>query len=254
VQQARSLVADGVQPGDIVAVALPRSEQLLVVLLAIMRAGAAYLPVELDSPHDRIALVLEDASPTVLIAEQQMHARFTGSYTLLQPECGDALLDGQEPEPDLSTPEGVAYVLYTSGSTGRPKGVEITHRNLGNFLHGMQLQLRPTAKDRFLAVTTVTFDIAGLELYLPLMVGARVVMASSEALHTPRVLARLIRHSGTTHVQATPSLWRVLLSSSETRLDGVHVLVGGEALGAELAARLKSMAARVTQFYGPTES
>ncbi|HEX4582736.1 MAG TPA: amino acid adenylation domain-containing protein, partial [Acidobacteriaceae bacterium] len=254
-RQARLLLANGVQPGDIVAVALPRSEQLLVVLLAIMRAGAAYLPVELDGPNDRIALVLEDASPTVLIAEPQMHARFAGSsFSLLQPECGDALLAEEEREPDLSTPEGVAYVLYTSGSTGRPKGVEITHRNLGNFLHGMERQLRPTARDRFLAVTTVTFDIAGLELYLPLMVGARVVMASSEALHTPRMLARLIRHSGATYVQATPSLWRVLLSSSETRLSDVHALVGGEALSAELAARLKSMAARVTQFYGPTET
>jgi enterobactin synthetase component F len=252
-QQARWLVANGVQPGDIVAVALPRSEQLLVVLLAIMRAGAAYLPVELNSPNDRIALVLDDASPTVLIAEPQVHARFAGSsFTLLQPECGDASLDGLES--DLSLPERVAYVLYTSGSTGRPKGVEITHRNLGNFLHGMQQQLRLTARDRFLAVTTVIFDIAGLELYLPLTVGAYVVMASSEVLQNPRALARLIRHSGVTHVQATPSLWRVLLSSSETRLNGVHALVGGEALSAELAARLKSMAARVTQFYGPTET
>jgi enterobactin synthetase component F len=255
VRQARWLLANGVQPGDIVAVALPRSEQLLVVLLAIMRTGAAYLPVELDSPNDRIALVLDDASPTVLIAELQMHARFTGrDFTLLQPECGDALLEEAPVEPDLSIPERVAYVLYTSGSTGRPKGVEITHRNLGNFLHGMQQQLRLTARDHFLAVTTVIFDIAGLELYLPLTVGAHVVMASSEALHNPRALARLIRHSGVTHVQATPSLWRVLLSSSETRLNGVHALVGGEALSAELAARLKSMAARVTQFYGPTET
>jgi enterobactin synthetase component F len=251
-QQARWLRASGVQPGDIVGVALTRSEQLLVVLLAIMRTGAAYLPVELDNPNDRIALVLDDASPTVLIAEPQMHARFTGSFTLLEPECGHTYEAGLEP--DLSTPEGIAYVLCTSGSTGQPKGVEITHRNLGNFLHSMQQQLRPTAKDRFLAVTTVTFDIAGLELYLPLMAGACVVMASSEALHNPRMLARLIRHSGATHVQATPSLWRVLLSSSETRLDHVHALVGGEALSAELAARLKSMAARVTQFYGPTET
>ncbi|HZD45927.1 MAG TPA: condensation domain-containing protein, partial [Acidobacteriaceae bacterium] len=132
-RQARRLIANGVQPGDIVAVALPRSEQLLVVLLAILRAGAAYLPVELDSPNDRIALVLDDASPTVLIAEPQMHARFAGSsFSLLQPESGDASIDGKEPETDGSTPEGVAYVLYTSGSTGRPKGVEITHRNLGN--------------------------------------------------------------------------------------------------------------------------
>jgi enterobactin synthetase component F len=253
-RQARWLLANGVQPGDIVAVGLPRSEQLLVVLLAIMRTGAAYLPLDLDTPNDRLAMVLEDASPRVLIAEPQMPARFTGTLTLLRPECGDALVDEAQFEPDLSTPEGIAYVLYTSGSTGRPKGVEITHRNLGNFLHGMQRQLRPTAGDRFLAVTTMTFDIAGLELYLPLMAGARVVMANGEAVHNPPALARLIQRSGATHVQATPSLWRVLLSSSETRLDDVHALVGGEVLSAELSARLKNMAARVTQFYGPTET
>jgi enterobactin synthetase component F len=259
VRQARWFVANGVQPGDIVAVALPRSEQLLVVLLAVMRTGASYLPVDTDSPNDRIALVLDDASPKVLVTERQMYARFAGSSaTLLEPEGGDALRSNTLPDEehclDLSTPEGVAYVLYTSGSTGRPKGVEITHRNLGNFLQGMQQQLRPTANDRFLAVTTLTFDIAGLELYLPLMAGARVIMARSEALHNAPELARLIRHSGATHVQATPSLWRVLLSSSESRLDHVHALVGGEALSAELAARLKSMARRVTQFYGPTET
>jgi enterobactin synthetase component F len=259
VQQARWFIANGVLPGDIVAVALPRSEQLLVVLLAVMRTGAAYLPVDTDSPHDRIALVLEDASPKVLITEREMYARFAGgSFMLLEPECGDTLLGDTLPDAergeDLSSPEGVAYVLYTSGSTGRPKGVEITHRNLGNFLHGMQQQLRPTPNDRFVAVTTVIFDIAGLELYLPLMVGALVVMASSEAPHNPLELARLIQHSGATHVQATPSLWRILLSSSETRLDHVHALVGGEALSAELASRLKRMAARVTQFYGPTET
>jgi enterobactin synthetase component F len=260
VRQARLLVANGIQPGDIVAVALPRSEQLLVVLLAVMRAGAAYLPVDSESPNDRIALMLEDASPKVLITERQMYARFAGeSVPLLEPECGDILLrdrliDEEERYPNLSTPERVAYVLYTSGSTGRPKGVEITHRNLGNFLYGMNQQLRPTANDRFLAVTTVTFDIAGLELYLPLMAGARVIMASNEALHNALELARLIRHSGATHVQATPSLWRILLSSSTTKLDHVHALVGGEALSAELAGRLKIMAGRVTQFYGPTET
>jgi enterobactin synthetase component F len=190
-----------------------------------------------------------------VIAERQMHPHFSrGGFTLLQPESLNARLNDRGEEPDLSTPTGTAYVLYTSGSTGRPKGVEITHRNLGNFLLGMQKQLVPTASDRFLAVTTVIFDIAGLELYLPLTVGARVVMASSEAAHNPPMLARLIRNSGATHLQATPSLWRILLASSETTLDGIHVLVGGEALSAELAARLKGMAARITQFYGPTET
>ncbi|MGH8758587.1 MAG: amino acid adenylation domain-containing protein, partial [Burkholderiales bacterium] len=255
VRKARQLIVDGVEPGDIVAVALPRSEQLLVVLLAIMRTGAAYLPIDLDSPLERTALVLDDALPIALIAQPEMHPHFArDGLLLLQPEELDAPLSDGSHEPDLSVPEGTAYVLYTSGSTGRPKGVEVTHRNLGNFLQGMQRQLAPTAHDRFLAVTTVIFDIAGLELYLPLTVGARVVMASSEAVHNPPVLARLIQRSGATHVQATPSLWRILLASPETRLDKVHVLVGGEALSAELAARLKTAAAHVTQFYGPTET
>jgi enterobactin synthetase component F len=255
VRQARQLIASGVESGDIVAVALPRNEQLLIVLLAIMRTGAAYLPIDLESPLERTALVLDDASPIVLIAQSKLHARFASrDVTLLQPEHPDASLITSDEEPDLSTPNGTAYVLYTSGSTGRPKGVEVTHRNLANFLHGMQRELGVTARDRFLAVTTIVFDIAGLELYLPLTVGARVVMASSEAAHNPPSLAQLIQRSGATHMQATPSLWRVLLASAQTKLNDVHVLVGGEALTAELAARLKDMAARVTQLYGPTET
>jgi enterobactin synthetase component F len=255
VRQARQLIASGVKSGDIVAVALPRNEQLLIVLLAIMRTGAAYLPIDLESPLERTALVLDDALPIVLIAESKLHARFANrDVTLLQPEHLDASLITSEEEPDLSTPNATAYVLYTSGSTGRPKGVEVTHRNLANFLHGMQRELDVTARDRFLAVTTIVFDIAGLELYLPLTVGARVVMASSEAAHNPPSLAQLILRSGATHMQATPSLWRVLLASAQTKLNGVHVLVGGEALSAELASRLKVMAPRVTQLYGPTET
>jgi enterobactin synthetase component F len=254
-REARRLLANGVKPGDIVAVALPRSEQLLVVLLAIMRTGAAYLPLDLDSPMERTALVLDDASPVALIAQSKIHERFARTgLRLLQPEAPATLLEGPVEAPDLSMPDATVYVLYTSGSTGRPKGVEITHRNLNNFLQGMRQQLMPTSKDRFLAVTTVIFDIAGLELYLPLMVGARVVIASSEVVHNPPVLAQLIQRSGATHMQATPSLWRILLASSEATLDHVHVLVGGEALSADLAARLKRTAARVTQFYGPTET
>jgi enterobactin synthetase component F len=255
IRQARQLLANGVKPGAIVAVALPRNEQLLLALLAIMRTGAAYLPLDPDGPIERMAQVLDDAFPAALIAEPQMHSHFArDGFTFLEPGHLDAPLSDNAQEPDLSTPQGVAYVLYTSGSTGRPKGVEITHRNLCNLLQGMQRELVPAASDRFLALTNITFDISGLELYLPLTVGACVVMASGGAVRNPPALAKLIRQSGVTHVQATPSLWRVLLACSETNLGDVHVLVGGEALSAELAARLKGMAARVTQFYGPTET
>ena len=255
VRYARQLLAGGIKPGDIVAVALPRSEQLLIVLLAIMRTGAAYLPLDLDGPIERLALMVEEAAPTAVIAPQRMHSRLAGlGVALLQPEHPDAAEAGTAEAPDLSTPEGTAYVLFTSGSTGRPKGVEVTHRNLSNFLHGMQRLLTPRTTDRFLAITNLVFDIAGLELYLPLATGAAVVMAGSDAGRNPTALARLIRQSGPTHIQATPSVWRILLASSETRLGRVHALVGGEPLGAELAARLKTAAARVTQFYGPTET
>jgi enterobactin synthetase component F len=255
VEQARRLIAQGVRPGDIVAVALPRSEKLLIVLLAIVRTGAAYLPLDLDSPMERIATMLEDASPVAIIAEPPLHPQFSACGAALLAPIEAWVMPGEDTEePDLSTPDGIVYVLYTSGSTGRPKGVQVTHRNLANFLRAIQLELQPRAADRYLSVTTPIFDIAALELYLPLTAGARVILADSDVVRHPLLLARLIRRSGATHLQATPSLWRILLSSSEASLDHVHVLVGGEPLSAELAARLHRMAARVTQFYGPTET
>ena len=255
IAQARQLIADGIAPGDIVAVALPRSEQLLIVLLAIMRTGATYLPIDPDGPAERTALLLDDAAPIALIATRAIHERLPmGGGMQLLPEQFDVSVMQSTHEPDLSRPDGVAYVLYTSGSTGRPKGVEVTHANLANFLQGMARLLEPAPGHRYLAVTTVIFDIAGLELYLPLTAGACVVMAAASAAQQPVELAWLIERSGVTHVQATPSLWRILLASEDIRLGNVHAMVGGEALGAELAARLKAAAARVTQFYGPTET
>lgn len=250
VRQARGLIANGIKPGDIVAIALSRSERLLTALLAIMRSGAAYLPLDLDSPRERTALVLEDASPALVIAEGNEFADFrVASLDDLEgATCGDATV------PDFSTPEGRAYLLYTSGSTGRPKGVEIMHRNLSNFFEGMRQQLRPTADSCFLALTAATFDISGLEMFLPLTVGARAVIAPRDAIGNPPALARLVGQCGVTHVQATPSVWRILLASPQMRLEGIHALVGGESLGGDLAALLKARASRVTQFYGPTET
>lgn len=255
VSYAHHLIASGIKPGDRVAVALPRSEQLLIVLLAIMRAGAAYLPLDVNGPAERTVLVLEDALPVALIAPLSFHHRFTeNDFIRLQPDYPHTVVANDVPVPDLSAPDGVVYVLYTSGSTGKPKGVEVTHRNVANFLQGMQFLLNLTASDRFLAITTLIFDIAGLELYLPLKRGACVVIASSETLQSPPALARLIQQSGITHIQSTPSLWRILLANASIQLDNINVLIGGEVLSAELASKLKRRAARVIQCYGPTET
>jgi enterobactin synthetase component F len=255
VQQTRQLIADGVLPGDMVAVMLPHGEQWLIVMLAIMRAGAAYLPLDPDGPPERISMMLDDASPIALVATPELCERFgLGGMLLFHPEDLDVTLQTNPQEPDLSRPDATAYVLYTSGSTGRPKGVEVTHRNLCNLLQGMRQQLALVPGDCFLAIATMVFDIVMLEWFLPLTTGASVVIASGETRRHPSALLRLLQHHRATHMWATPSLWRVLLASPEAHLQHLHVLVGGEALSAELAAQLLQRASRVTQLYGPTET
>jgi enterobactin synthetase component F len=240
-QQARYLIASGVKPGDMVGVVLPRSEQWVITLLGIMRTGAAYLPLDPDGPIVDTIRILDEASPTALVAEPEMHRRCARDGCMpLEPLKLDVPLRHPTPDPDLSSPEALVCVLYTSGSTGRPKGLEVTHRSLCHFLRGMQGEWAPAAGDRFLAAASVTFDVTGLELFLPLTVGASVVMASSRAARHPLGLLKLIRQNHVTHVQAAPSLWQGLLACGEQDLRGVHALVGGEALGAELATRLKS--------------
>jgi enterobactin synthetase component F len=249
---AQQWIDDGLLPGDIVAVAMPRSEQLLTVMLAVLWIGASYLPLDPYAPMERTRLMIDDASPIALVTERAWREKFErGGMLWLDPQ--------PRPEPMPKLPplaqlDGRAYVLYTSGSTGRPKAVEIDHRNLSNFLLGMQHQLRPSASDRFLALTTVSFDIAALELFLPLTVGACVVIADSEVSRDPPALARLIHRQAISVMQATPSLWKVLLAANDAPLSQLHALVGGEALGADLAARLLARTARLTQLYGPTET
>ncbi|WDM67980.1 amino acid adenylation domain-containing protein [Xanthomonas cucurbitae] len=248
---AAQWVADGVRPGDVVAVALPRSEHLLVALLAIMWSGAAYLPLDPESPAARNRQMLNDSGAIALVCEPALCERYLiGGMVWLDPR--PAVLPAAIAP--LATPDGTAYVLYTSGSTGAPKGVEISHRNLFNLLHAMEHELALRPRDRVLALTTIGFDIAGLELYLPLLVGARVVIAPAGISHDPRSLARLIAQAQISLVQATPSLWRILLANQDLALDRVHALVGGEALAPEPASQLLARVGRLTQLYGPTET
>jgi enterobactin synthetase component F len=240
--------------GDVVAVALPRSEMLPVALLGIMRAGAAYLPIALDGPADRTSMILADAAP-VCVLTLRAHEPIFQAQNLTCLFLDEALAEPVYPPADQATdPSATAYVLHTSGSTGRPKGVEVSHANLANFVAGMRDLLRPEPGDRLLSVTTITFDIAGLELFLPLTVGAQVVIAGRETILDPLAMGRLIREQAITMLQATPSFWRMLLANPDAPLSSVHALVGGEALPGDLAARMLARARKVTNLYGPTET
>jgi len=239
---ARWLAERGVGPDRLVAVALPRGADLLVSLLAIQKAGGAHLPLDPDQPAARNAHILTHAAPVLTLdAPPEEFAAGFG-----------ALPDGNLGRP--AHPRQLAYTLYTSGSTGVPKGVQIDRQAFASFLHAMQEQVGLTADDRLLAVTTLGFDIAGLELFLPLATGARVVLATREEARDPQALAQLIERHGITAMQATPATWRMLLEATGAHWPGLRALCGGEALSAGLARRLLERGVRLLNVYGPTET
>ncbi|MFD1623307.1 non-ribosomal peptide synthetase [Azospirillum griseum] len=239
---ARWLVERGVGPDRLVAVALPRGLDLLVALLAVQKAGAAHLPLDPDQPPARNAHILAHAAPALVI-DQPLDTLVPDWARWDDGNLGLAVHPGQ-----------LAYTLYTSGSTGMPKGVAIDRRAFASFLHAMQAQVDLSADDRLLAVTTVGFDIAGLELFLPLVVGGRVVIATTEEAADPHALARLIDRQGITVMQATPARWRTLLDATDHGWPGLRALCGGEALAADLARRLLARGLRLVNVYGPTET
>ncbi|WP_280677847.1 non-ribosomal peptide synthetase [Kitasatospora sp. MAA19] len=237
---AHWLVERGVRPEAPVAVLMNRSADLVVALLAVLKAGGVYVPLDPDYPAARIQYVLDDAEPVLVLRDEDLAGDFAG-----YPDADPAV---------ALAPAHPAYVIYTSGSTGRPKGVVIPHAALGNFLAAMRERFPLTAEDRLLAVTTVSFDIAGLELYLPLVSGAAVLLADKETVSRPSAVTELIRRHGVTAVQATPSLWQTLVAEDPEGVRRVRVLVGGEALPADLADSLCALAPEVTNLYGPTET
>ncbi|WP_306369248.1 non-ribosomal peptide synthetase [Nocardiopsis sp. CC223A] len=244
------LHARGVRPGQVVAVALPRTADLVASLLAVQRVGGVYLPLDPEFPADRIAYMLEDSGAALLITGGGTAAPAGSPVPVLDldtagPVAVPADADGHDP---------VAYILYTSGSTGRPKGVVVSHRNLANFLTDMAERFPLAPGERWLAVTTVGFDISALELYLPLRFGATIVLADKDTVRDPRLLAGLLERSGATIAQATPSLWRSLTEYDPAVLADLRVLVGGEAVPADLAALLATGAAAAHNVYGPTET
>lgn len=241
----------GVMPGDRVAVLLPRSLDLLPGLLATHLAGAAYVPLDPEYPAERIAAIVADSGARVGLAPEgtTMVGLDTVSPAAARP--------GATPRPVPGDPDRVAYLIYTSGSTGRPKGVSITHRNLKNFVEGIEAAVSLADCATFLAITTVSFDIFVLESWLPLARGRTVVLVDEEEASTPDLLAARLRRDRVDVVQLTPSRARLLLETSgAAALAGVRrILVGGEAFPEQLREPLTAIAgAEVHNVYGPTET
>ncbi|MFF0208614.1 amino acid adenylation domain-containing protein [Streptomyces althioticus] len=262
---AHALAARGVGAEDLVAVALPRTDAMVVALLAVLKSGAAYVPIDAEYPADRVAYMLADAAPALLLTDSETAAGLPADTAVPRLVLDDARtaaelaavtateLDRVRRIP-APHPEHPAYVIYTSGSTGRPKGVVVGHENLLNLLNALQGQLRLTAEDRLLAVTTIGFDISNLELWTPLAHGARLVLAARETVKDPMALARLIEESGATVLQATPTAWQGLVATRPDALLGLVKLVGGEALPGPLGRALYELGGSLTNVYGPTET
>ena len=251
---ARRLGALGVGPDSLVGVCVGRSPDMLVALLGVLKAGGAYVPLDPTYPKDRVAFMLEDSKAAVLVTERGLlpltpeHSARVICVDELEVEAGEEAAAG------VVSQENLAYVIYTSGSTGTPKGVAVTHRSLSNFLASMRARPGLSAADTLLALTTPCFDIAALELFLPLVTGARVAVASREEAADATALARAVEESGASVVQATPATWRMLVESGWEGRAGLKVLCGGEALEANLARELCARAGEVWNMYGPTET
>jgi amino acid adenylation domain-containing protein len=242
----------GVGPGDVAAVAVPRCVDLVTALLGIQFAGAAYLPLDPEHPVDRLNDILGDSRARVLVTLDAAGSR--GLHIGTQLHLNEVPAGAVPLRPAPLDPDSLAYVIYTSGSTGRPKGVMVTHGAFANFIASMRERPGLPADVVLPAVTTVSFDIAGLELFLPLTTGGRVVIAQHAEASDPRRLAALLDATGARVMQATPITWRLLLEAGWSPPPGFTVLCGGERLPAELADRLLGPAVVLWDLYGPTET
>ncbi|MFF3212968.1 amino acid adenylation domain-containing protein [Streptomyces sp. NPDC002886] len=256
------LAAGGVRPGDLVALHLDRTADLPAALLAVLATGAAYLPLDPGYPAERLALVLRDSGAVVVLADREPAPVVAAAAPAVLRVPARSAQDPAGAAPGAAPgPQDVAYVLYTSGSTGRPKGVEVGHRALVNLLTSFADRLGSGPEHAWLGLTSLSFDISALELYLPLITGGRLVLAPDGlSVDGPGLLA-LIAAEGVTHVQATPSGWRVMLTAVSgagappaDALGAVTGLAGGEALPLPLARELRSHTARLFNVYGPTET
>ena len=255
-QMANYFLAQGLCPGQFVAVSMERTPELIASLLAILQCGAAYLPLDPKFPTARLEFMLKDSEASFLLTTKSLSTSLPNCSKTILIEDVLSSLDKYSflPVSVSISHEAVAYIIYTSGSTGKPKGVTVTHKNLVNFLFSMAVKPGIKVDDKLLSITTISFDIAGLELFLPLVKGATVVFADHETTHDGQLLLDLIQNKGITIVQATPTAWQMLLDSGWENPLALKALCGGEAMPLNLARQLISRCDSLWNMYGPTET
>ena len=253
---ARALIDAGVTPRSSVAICIDRSPGMLAGLIGILKAGAAYVPIDPGFPRERLDFMLEDSAARVVATTTKLAEKFAASNVRVV--CIDEVLEAgiergaRNPQIPV-TAEDDAYVLFTSGSTGKPKGVPISHRSFSNLLSAIRSEISFTGDDVFLALTTISFDIAGLELFLPLICGGRVALADELATDAGR-LTEMIAATRPTVIQTAPALWRSLIASGWRGESKLRIISGGEALTRTLAEQLLDRVGGVFNGYGPTET
>lgn len=256
-QLAHHLRLLGVGPEVLVGLCVERSLDMVVGLLAILKAGGAYVPLDPSYPADRLAFMLEDSQLPVLLTQANLIPNLPAHKAQMVAIDADWETIAQQPPTNVRPqvqPYHLAYIIYTSGSTGKPKGVQIPHRAVVNFLTTMRQAPGMTEKDTLLAVTTLSFDIAGLELYLPLTTGAKVVIVPRETVVDGSQLMAALNQTKPTVMQATPSSWRMLLELGWSGDPNLKILCGGEAFPPQLVAQLLERCGSLWNMYGPTET
>lgn len=238
---AHWLAGRGVRAESLVAVSLPRTPNLIVALLAVLKAGGAYVPIDPEHPRSRVEHVLKQADPMLVLDADTLAGADWAAYPDTAPQV-------------VVRPDNTQYVIYTSGSTGTPKGVTIPRGAVANFLATTRRRFPLAPSERMLFSTTVSFDMANTELYLPFVCGATMVMAKKDTVTDPSAIMEFIHHHGVTAVQATPGFWQMLLTHEPQAAEGLRIITGAEAVPGRLAETLAAQAAEVGNWYGPTET
>lgn len=249
-----------IKPGSVIAFLLRRTTLLPTTLLGIMRAGYVYLPLDISFPEERIQFILEDAQAALLITEEELKERLSTNFSFPIVLIEDIIslrndsLDKNLIERVMLDKEDLVYIIYTSGSSGYPKGVKIPHRALVNLILAFGEILNFKHSDKLLAITTISFDIAALEIFLPLCQGSCLVLAKDQMVLDGYAVKHLIENEKISCMQATPSVWQVLMNTDWQAQPGFKAITGGEKLSRKLADEIKDRGCILINAYGPTET